>query len=88
MERVMEKLNVGSLNELMQKLDPEFLQEKPSLSPSEVKVALGMVKGMSDEEIAQETGKPIFIVKNQIRSIFRKRNISSAAELKDRLVRR
>jgi len=53
----------------------------PGLSDAERSVAMAVVRGLSNEEIARERGTSIRTVANQMHSIFTKLGVASRAEL-------
>lgn len=57
------------------------------LSPAEREVALGMLKGMSTQDIAALRGISTSTVNNQIASIFEKTGINSRSEFSNMVAR-
>jgi DNA-binding NarL/FixJ family response regulator len=53
----------------------------PGLSAAERSVAMAVLRGLSNTEIARERGTSIRTVANQMRSIFSKLGVASRAEL-------
>lgn len=78
MRQVSDRVNAAS-GELHQYLETQFTEW--NLTPTEKAVALYIVKGFSNQEIANLRGTTESTVKSQISSIFRKSDVSNRQQL-------
>ncbi len=58
---------------------------KPKLTPAECEVALAVVRGLSNAEIAKERGAALRTVANQVAGLLKKLGVSSRVELASQL---